>query len=185
MTGLIILAVIGGVIYVASGIWLLIISFNESMQHGCLSMIIPFYSLYYVITRWDKSKKPFVIGLVGLVLFVSGIVPTLVQFKGEVEEIVTEFMEAASAGDIDAAYACFSSQLDTEELADFINNNPSLFEGYERISTSSWEVVSSGGITSGSASGTIIYSGERRLPFEVWLIKEQGAWKMTGFYIGS
>ena len=33
-------------------------------------------------------------------------------------------------------------------------------------------------------SGAVIYSGDRRLPFEASLVKENGIWRITGFYIG-
>ena len=125
-------------------------------------------------------KKPFIVGLVGSVILISGIVPMFTQYKGELEDVFVEFMEAAAIEDINVAYSCCSSEVDRGELADFINNNHDFFAGYEAVITSSWEVTSHNGVTEGYMSGDIIYSGEQRLPFEAWLFKEQDIWKIIG-----
>ncbi len=185
MVGAIIAAVIGGIVAVVGGIWILITAFRESTSQGLLCMFVPFYVVYYAIKRWSDAKKPLVLGLVGLVLFLGGLVPTLMQFKSGVESVVTEFMEACEDKDVEAAYACFSTQSVTkEDLADFINNNYGLFADFERVTTSSWEVESGAGITQGYVTGVIIYSEDRGLPFEAWLVKENDFWKLTGINIG-
>jgi hypothetical protein len=38
----------------------LIVAFSEGLSYGFLFMLVPFYSLYYTITRWDVIKRPFV-----------------------------------------------------------------------------------------------------------------------------
>ena len=184
MGGLIIAAVIGGVILLVGAIWLLIIAFRESTSCGLLYMFLPFYSIYYPITRWAKTKKPFLIGLIGVVALIGGLVPTLVQTKGEVEPVITEFIEAGVAKDVDRAYACCHSSISKEEVAKLIINNYDLFEGFEDLTTSSLSVVSSAGITTAEFSGAIIYSGDRRLPFEASLVKENDIWRITVFCIG-
>lgn len=185
MFGAIIAAVIGGIVAGVGGTWILITAFRESTSQGLLCMFVPFYIVYYAIKRWSDAKKPFVLGLVGFVLFLGGLVPTLMQFKSEVEPVVTEFMEACEDKDVEAAYACFSTQSVTkEDLTDFINNNYSVFADFERVTTSGWEMESSAGITQGYVTGTIIYTEDRALPFEAWLVKENDIWKLTVINIG-
>jgi hypothetical protein len=185
MVGAIIAAVIGGIVAVVGGIWILITAFHESTSQGLLCMFVPFYVVYYAIKRWSDAKKPFVLCLVGFVLVLGGLVPTLMQFKSEVEPVVTKFMEACEDKDVEAAYACFSTQSVTkEDLTDLINNNYSIFADFEHVTTSSWEVESGAGITQGYVTGAIIYSEDIRLPFEAWLVKENDIWKLTGIYIG-
>ena len=175
--------VIGGIALFVAGIWELFVINKEPWSRVLLYILIPFYSLYYTFTRWDKMKKPFIIGLVGAVILVAGIVPTFMQYKGELEDVFVEFMEAAAIKDIDAAYACCSPLQDRGEVADFIDYNYDCFAGYEAVTTSSWEVASSNGVTQGYIGGAIIYSGEQRLPFEAWLVKEQGVWKLIGISV--
>ena len=185
MIGTIVAAIIGGIVAAVGEIWILLTAFRESTTQGLLCMFVPFYVIYYAITRWSETKKPFIIGLVGFVLFLGGIIPTFMQIKAEVEPVITEFMEAGVAKDMEAAYACFSPQAVTKkEITDFINNSYNVFESFERVATSSFEVSSSAGITEGYVSGAIVYTGDGRLPFEAWLVKENDIWKLTGIDIG-
>jgi hypothetical protein len=56
---------IGGVVVVAANIgmfvvgvfYLVLIPFKESLWHGLANLLIPFYAVYYWITRWPKVKK--------------------------------------------------------------------------------------------------------------------------------
>ena len=41
------------------GLWLLWIALNESVIQLLLFLFIPFYGLFYVITRWEECKTPF------------------------------------------------------------------------------------------------------------------------------
>ena len=148
-------------------------------------MFLPFYSIYYIITRWSEIKKPFLISLLGAIVMVGGMVPGLLQLKGEVQSVITEFMEAGATKDVSAAYDyCSSQALTKEEISDFINNNFDLFSGFKDVSINSWSLESSAGITRGYASGAIVYKGDTRLPFEAGLIKEKGIWKLVGISIG-
>lgn len=184
MEGLIVGAVVGGIVCAVGGIWILITAFRESTSQGLLCFV-PFYVVYYAITRWSKLKKPFIIGLVGVVVLIGGLAGGLTQFKSEAEPVISEFMEAGAAKNMEAAYTCFSSQsASKEEIAEFINDNYDLFAGYERVTTSSWEVQSSAGVTEGYTAGAIIYTDDTRMPFEAWLVKENDVWKLTGFSFG-
>lgn len=185
MAGLIILAAMGGIILWVGVIWSVIIAFRESTSHGLLSLFVPFYVIYYDITRWAKAKKPFVIGLIGLVLFVCGIVPSIGQFKSEAEPVIAAYMEAGAAGDVDGQYKCCSPRVFTkEEVSEFLDDNYALFEGFKDVSISSWSWESRAGITTGYVAGAIIYTDDTRWPFEAWLVKENDVWKLTGFQFG-
>ena len=66
------LTLVGFVIAMVGGIWILVIAFQESVLWGLLCLFCNIISLYYVITRWEKSKKPFLIELGGAVLCAIG-----------------------------------------------------------------------------------------------------------------
>lgn len=67
MIGILVL-VVGAIIAVISGIWILVLAFQESLLWGLGSLFIPFVSLVFVIMHWDKAGKPFLINLGGGVL---------------------------------------------------------------------------------------------------------------------
>ena len=66
------LTIIGFVIMLIGGIWLLIEAFRESILWGLGCLFIPIVTLIFVIMHWDKGGKPFLIQVVGMVLFAVG-----------------------------------------------------------------------------------------------------------------
>jgi len=183
-----IVAIVGGIVAWVGWIWILITAFSESIPQGLLC-IIPFYAIYYVIRRWSTAKKTSVISLVGVgfALLIVGLVLSLMPFYG-VKAIVNEFMEAGAARDAEAAHACWSPWLVTEEEIDeFIEGNRDVFVGYERLTIHQRIEQSIVGITTCSVSGDIIYTGvsDPRLSFQAWLEKNNdGCWKLTNIQIG-
>ena len=135
-------------------------------------------------------KKPLAIGLgVGIVVIVVVVIIVTQFFSGlfsGVEPVIAEFMEAGAAGDVEAAYACWPPESVTEEeIAEFVESNyDDVFAGYEHLNISSWESESSAGITTCDVSGAVIYTGDKSLPFEASLVKENDVWKLTDIYIG-
>lgn len=67
-----ILVVIGLVIVVVGGIMLLIEAFKESVMWGVGSLLFSPVSLVFVFMHWDVAKKPFLLQLGGIALFVVG-----------------------------------------------------------------------------------------------------------------
>lgn len=66
---LFILIYVGYLIMLISASWIVFIAFKESLKCGLLYICIPFYSLYYIITRWSKTREPFIIHLIGWLIF--------------------------------------------------------------------------------------------------------------------
>jgi len=184
MTGLVIVAIIGGIILAISAIWTLRIAFRESTSCGLLIIFVPFYDVYYAINRWAETKKPFLIGIMGVIALIGGLAPIFTQLHSEVEPVIIEFMEAGVVKDVEGAYACCHLSVSREEVANLIHNNYELFEGFEDVSMSNLSVESSGGITTAEFSGAIVYSGDEMLPFEASLVRENDIWKIVYFCIG-
>jgi len=67
-----VLAVIGWVVAVVGAIMILIIAFKESVGWGLASLFIPIVLLIYTFTRWQKTKKAFLIYVVGIVVAILG-----------------------------------------------------------------------------------------------------------------
>ena len=173
--------ILGAVVAAIGGVLILITAFRESTSQGLLCLFVPFYQIYYVIKRWRDTKKAFIIVLVGSVILAVGIVPA---FSG-LKPVVTEFMEAGAAGDVEAAYALWSTGAATEQqIGDFIENNRDMFEGYKGVSMPNRSIQSTGGLTRADVGGTISYTDGRRLPFTARLVKENDVWKLTGMNIG-
>jgi len=183
-----ILAIIGGIVAGAGWIWILITAFRESKSQGLLC-IMPFYAVYYAINRWSDTRTPIVISLVGVgfALLIVGIVFSLMPVKA----VITKFMEAGAAGDVEAAYACWSPWSATKkgEIDEFIESNCDVFIGYKRLTIHQRIGGKSfDGITTCSVGGDIIYTGagDPRLSFHAQLHKDNyGRWKIVNIRIGN
>jgi phosphatidylglycerophosphate synthase len=186
MAGAIIAAVIGGIVLGIGWIWFVVTAFRESTSQGLLCLFVPFYAIYYAIKRWSDVKKIFFIYLVGVVILIVGLVGSCTQIMGDVEPVIARFMEAGAANNTEAAYACWSTQMYSEQdIAQYIESYyDDLFAGYERLDISGFQAESSGGITVCDVSGVVIYTGGESLPFEASLVKMNDVWKLTYIYIG-
>lgn len=174
------LIVIGGLTMVVCGVWTLVIIFRSSTAGGCLSMVFPPLALIWVLMEWDKAKKPFLITLIGLALFVGGLVPTLMQFKAEAEPVITEYMEAGAARDVDRVYACwYSGEITRERIVELVNEDYWIFSDFKSVRTSSWSVVYGTDATEGHIEGLIVYSSGAERPFRADLVKIGEVWKIT------
>ena len=63
-----ILNVVGAVVALAGGIWLLVVAFKESILWGIGCLLVPCVGLVFAIMHWEKAKKPFLIELAGVAL---------------------------------------------------------------------------------------------------------------------
>jgi len=52
-----------GIVASAFGLRIMIIAFKESAVTGLLYLFVPFYALFYVITRWNKCGRFFLTSL--------------------------------------------------------------------------------------------------------------------------
>ena len=72
----VLLGILAWVIAMVAGIWLVVIAFRERALHGILVLLVPFYAVYYAVTRWDRCATPFILALVSQVNLLTGIVLT-------------------------------------------------------------------------------------------------------------
>jgi hypothetical protein len=49
------------------------VAFSESAICGILYWWLPFFALYYLITRWDEMKKPFSVCVLGYILIIAAV----------------------------------------------------------------------------------------------------------------
>jgi hypothetical protein len=63
--------VLGWLLAVAGGIWFLMVAFQDSALAGVLCLLVPFYSLYYLITHFEETKRPFFVQLLGCLLVMT------------------------------------------------------------------------------------------------------------------
>jgi hypothetical protein len=66
------LAFTGLILLGAGAIWLLIITFTESVLWGLLSLLLPVVGLIFVALNWQITKRAFVLELVGGLMFFGG-----------------------------------------------------------------------------------------------------------------
>jgi hypothetical protein len=64
--------VLGWLAAMVGGIWFLVVAFQDSALQGLLCFFVPFYSLYYLITHFDDTKRPFFLQLTGVAILMVG-----------------------------------------------------------------------------------------------------------------
>ena len=57
-----VLALLGG------HFWVLAIAFSDEFIHGIACLVVPFYHVYYLLTHFEETKKPFFLQLFGFVI---------------------------------------------------------------------------------------------------------------------
>ncbi|MEO6171605.1 MAG: hypothetical protein ABIP02_00660 [Arenimonas sp.] len=62
------LMILGLILAVVGGIWLLVVAFQTSILWGICTLLIPFVSLVFVVMHWQASKNPFLLQIAGGVL---------------------------------------------------------------------------------------------------------------------
>jgi len=138
----------------------IITTFHESTSQGLFCLFVP----PYTISHARELKRQ----------------------RTEVESVITEFLEAGAARNVEAAYACCSPHLLAKgKIAELIERSYKIFAGYERLAINSQNPKSSGGSYGYHVKGDIIYTGNQRWPFEAWLVKDNYTWKITGIQTGS
>jgi hypothetical protein len=55
--------IVCGIVQAACGLHLLVLAFKEDVLVGVLYLFVPFYSLYFVITRWSRCRQTFLIAI--------------------------------------------------------------------------------------------------------------------------
>jgi hypothetical protein len=66
------LAAWGFVVMMAGTIWFLVLAAKEGVDQLLLNLFIPFYSLYYAVSRWDDVKHPVTLYLIGVAQYLVG-----------------------------------------------------------------------------------------------------------------
>ncbi len=64
--------IVGAVLMLIGGLWLIIEAFKESILWGLGCIFIPIAGLIFVLMHWDKAGKPFLIQVAGVALFALG-----------------------------------------------------------------------------------------------------------------
>ena len=64
--------VIGAIISLIYGIKLLILAFQTSVLWGLGYIFVPFVSLIFICMHWEKTKSPFLRGLISIPFFIIG-----------------------------------------------------------------------------------------------------------------
>jgi hypothetical protein len=71
--GTVLIWVFAGGLYLAGLIGMLLTAFRESSACGLMYLFVPFYGLYYLLTRFDDMKKPFGLALLGWAMLMGQI----------------------------------------------------------------------------------------------------------------
>ncbi|MEO6807686.1 MAG: hypothetical protein ABI353_01050, partial [Isosphaeraceae bacterium] len=76
-----VVALLVAMVMIGTGaIWGLVLSFMESALCGLLYLFLPFYGLYYIITRWDEMRRPVLLNLAGAGLLLATAITSSLAF---------------------------------------------------------------------------------------------------------
>lgn len=64
--------VIGYLIALVGGIWIIVIAFQDSIAWGLGCLFVPCVQLIFAFTHWEDTKVPFLISVGGSVLAFAG-----------------------------------------------------------------------------------------------------------------
>lgn len=119
-----------------------------------------------------------VVALVGVIFFTVG------KLTAEPERVVTEFLAAVSAGDLEKAHGFFSVPLKEaqplEAFAAAVRARPSLFDVAD-TSFSSRSIDTAGA----KFEGTATLRAGTEVPVSFSLVQENGAWRLIAYQVGS
>jgi hypothetical protein len=66
--------VIGGAIALVSGILFVVNAFqDDGVGAGLCCLFIPFYGLYYLLTHWERERRPFFLYIMGFLILSAGL----------------------------------------------------------------------------------------------------------------
>ena len=71
-----VLFIIGGVIALVGGLWMLVEIFSTGLLWGIGSLLFSPISLIWLITHWQQGKYPFLVQMTGIVIMVPGMLMT-------------------------------------------------------------------------------------------------------------
>jgi hypothetical protein len=101
---LVALIVCGGVTVVGT-LWLLGVTFSESILWGLASLFLPAASFVFVITHWEQAKRPFAVHMVGLVGLMATLFIGLPAMRARAQENAGPTTSAAPAVGVEACPA--------------------------------------------------------------------------------
>ena len=67
------LILLGMLLAAAGNIWFLIVAFQDDTLTGVLCLLVPLYALIFLINNQDAAGRPFLVGLIGTLMVVSGV----------------------------------------------------------------------------------------------------------------
>jgi len=65
-----VLVAISMIFLIISSVWFLVVAFTENIWWGFACLFFEFPSLLFLIFHWDEAKKPFLLGLLGLLVMI-------------------------------------------------------------------------------------------------------------------
>jgi DNA-directed RNA polymerase subunit RPC12/RpoP len=82
------LALVCITLWMLGAVMCLVVPFLESVGQGLLCLFVPFYSLYYTVSRWESMKRPFLLSLCGsFILSGAVILPAMAAARNAARQV--------------------------------------------------------------------------------------------------
>lgn len=162
------------------------IASRRSTSEGWLGSLIPPASAYVGVLRLNQTKLALLVGAIGVSVVVAG----SVRFRGahaDMEATVTQFVQAAALGNIQAAYSLLDSGVPREDFQNFMASSTALLQNFDRIQVSDVTLrqIAETGDRLGMLAGVIIYEEGPEMGFTATLGQQPEGWRLLGFEFAS
>jgi hypothetical protein len=170
-------------------VWIIVTAFKESKSCGLLSIFVPYYFIYYGITRRSKAKRALLFCASGISIFIMSFIPLMIlnsNADSRVESVMSDFVEAASAQDINVAYSYWAPGTSMSTVSGLISKYQQEFQNVEKISKKesrlTFKYYRNMEIT---YNGNINHTNGQSTKFGLIAVGENDSWKIKSLVIGN
>ena len=178
------LAAIGFVAFFTCYVRLVVLAFKERTTFGLLLLFVPYYFIYYGISRWKKTKLSTIIGAIAVFIFIGAILTPSILIRYQVKPVLTKFIQASADINIYEAYNYWIPDTNEDFVGQLVVNNEKIFTQFKKFTIRNIQTnYPWNGDLHSQLNGTIYYENST-IDFHATLTIIDGTWKIRSFTIG-
>lgn len=93
MVLILVLLAIGALLSFVANIWLLVQAFRVSLLWGLAYLFLPFAGLVFLVVHWQEARRPFLVGLAGMLVMGAGVAYAMTKGRATAQEILGQYVE--------------------------------------------------------------------------------------------
>ncbi len=92
-----IILVVALLLLILGSLGIALVAFKESVGIGILILVFPPFGIIYAFSRWEKCRLPFIVSLLGHVVFIYQVIGDPIELHAGVSDIREETKQVAEA----------------------------------------------------------------------------------------